>query len=45
MLAFIAGLIVGGLAVYLVLRNNPNLKSKVDTAADAIEKKIDERKG
>jgi hypothetical protein len=37
--AFVAGAIV----LYLVLRNNPRYKAKVDAATDKIEKKLDER--
>lgn len=44
MLAFIGGVIVGGLAVYLVMRNNPKLKAEADKLTDAVEQKIDAQK-
>ena len=44
MLAFIAGVVVGGVAVYLVTRNNPKLKAEADKLTDAVEQKIDQKK-
>lgn len=39
-----AAFIIGALVCYLVLRNNPRYKAKVDAATDKIENKIDERR-
>lgn len=43
MLLFIAGVVVGAVASYLVLRNNPALKAKVDVATDKVEEKLDKK--
>ena len=42
MLTFIAGLIIGGLVLYLILDNNPKLAAKLKTVKEVVEKKIKE---
>lgn len=43
MLSFIAGVFVGAIASYLVLRNNAKTKAKLDALADKGEAQIKDR--
>jgi len=43
MLYFILGLVVGAVASYLALRNNPKYKAKVDGLANKVESKLDKK--
>ena len=40
---FILGVLVGAVASYLVLRNNPKYKAKLDAATDKVEEKLDKK--
>jgi uncharacterized membrane-anchored protein YhcB (DUF1043 family) len=40
-IAAVAGIAVGAVASYLVLRNNPKIEAKLDTLTDKIESKLD----
>ena len=42
LIAFLIGAALGALASYLVLRNNPRHRAKLDAATDKAELKIEE---
>lgn len=40
MFEFLAGLVVGGLGLYLILDNNPKLAAKLKVVKEVVESKI-----
>jgi hypothetical protein len=44
MIAFLAGLVVGGIGLYLILDNNPKLAAKLKTVKTVVEQKIKDSK-
>ena len=43
MFAFLAGVVVGGIGLYLILDNNPKLAAKLKVVKEVVEVKIKEK--